>query len=653
MEGNTALGNSHHRRPLTVSTVQLMVFLVLATFGVLVSTILLQQKAFELKVEVDVTHDPPPRPSMETTTGLQTFNGRIDVQNASIELHTLNDASTQPSLNQCLALNSEGWINGPRLGNTRTGSIDVGTAMEMILNLPKLFELDGKGSVHAILKQTICHERSRFLNSTDDGSEGQKSIDSWTLRLIYLSIHIHQHKGAIDEAKLRRDLHCDQILNRNSIGTFDYECPNSKFLVVPMSEMGLGAAIRLGSVNALFAGIATNRTVLFVNNMTVGDKSLQKPWAHASCERGDFQCFFMPPTPCTPTHAEIAAAYTLNKGEARRMFKFGVMPRGRGEDRVIVSNFALRPKHTPPGFLEAILQYSDAIIKDAKEATGDQDPRIAVLEKSRGMIGAANSLEQAQKYYYFGVDSRTHHAAVFYSMRPNPYYNQMLEKIHNKIVPADFNPELSFGLPIRASDKCLKESECLSFPQYMKVMGQTWQTHQQTISHQTAAKVAANLTVSIVLTSESQGVLRDKESFEKNASLRESVPFIYRFITNDHDVMQSTGLPKDFMKKTTDGSTREDIMLSTISSLKAQLMAKYSVGNCCSNFHLLLFDFLQDGCGAAKDNIANCLQDNEDPEFRICCMWSKTYECDQKSKALQAETKQQDAQQLPPNLRSL
>ncbi|KAI2488789.1 hypothetical protein MHU86_25843 [Fragilaria crotonensis] len=647
MVGNTASLKSQHPRPLTSTTLQLLVFLVLTAFGVLVSTILLQQKASGLKVEVDVTHDPPRLPPILATTGLQGFNGQVDAQNASIELHVLNDVSTQPALEECLALNSEGWINGPRLGNTRTGGIDIDTAMEMILNLPKLFERDGKGSVHAILKQTICHERSRFLNSTDDGSEGQKSIDFWTLRLIYLSIHMHQHKGAIEEAKLRRDLRCDQILNRNSIGTFDYECPDSKFLVVPMSEMGLGAAMRLGSVNALFAGIATNRTVLFVNNITVGHKSLQNAWAHASCERGDFQCFFMPPTPCTLTFAEIASAYTLNKGEARRMFKFGVMPPERGEDRVIVSNFALRPKHTPPGFLEAILRYADVIIKDAKEATEGKDPRIAVLEKSRAMIGAANSFDQAQKYYYFGVDSRTHHAAVFYSMRPNPYYSGMLDKIHNKIVPADFNAELSFGLPIRASDKCLTESECLSFPQYMKVMGQTWTTHQQAISQSAAASGVTNLTLSIVLTSESQSVLRDMESFESNETIRQNVPFMYQFITNDHDVMQSTGLPKDFMKKATDGSTREDIMLSTISSLRAQLMVKYSVGNCCSNFHLLLFDFLQDGCGAAKDNVAKCLQDNEDPEFRICCMWSKTDECGQKSKALQLQKKQQEVQQLP------
>jgi hypothetical protein len=195
--------------------------------------------------------------------------------------------------------------------------------MAMILNTPSLIGSHGRGSIHTILKQTLCHEQSRFLNYTDDGSEGQKSIDFWAMRLIYLSVHMHQHREAIQEAKLRQDLGCDKVLNQNDIGTFDYECPNAKFLVVPMGEMGLGAVMRLGAVNALFAGIATNRTVLFVNNITVGDSSLHKPWVHASCERGDIQCFFMPPSPCTLTYAEIESAHAMVKGEARRMFKYG------------------------------------------------------------------------------------------------------------------------------------------------------------------------------------------------------------------------------------------------------------------------------------------------------------------------------------------
>jgi hypothetical protein len=612
------------RRKPSGSTIQLLGLLVLASSGVILSSIVFHWKQRVEEVVDDLSH-------FHTSTPPLVGNDHIRAEPIRTA-HLKKD--NQPTLEECLAINSQAWVKGPRVGNSKKGHITFDTAMEMILNSPALIGPHGSGSIHNILKQTICHEQSRFLNYTDDGSEGQKSLNFWALRLLYLSFHIHQHKEATAEAKLRQKLGCDKVLTNNGFGTFDFECPKAKFLVVPMGEMGLGAVMRLGAVNALFAGMATNRTVLLINNVTVGgEKALHKPWVHASCERGDIQCFFMPPTPCTVTEAELSDAHVMARGEARRMFKFGEMPPGHEEDRVIISNFILRPKHTPPGFLPAILNYSDAIIQHVSEATDGNDPRIAIMEKSKEAIADETPFDKEKKYYYFGVESQPHHAAVFYAMRPNPFYAEKLEEILNHIFPEDFNPELSFGLPIRASDKCLMESECLAFPQYMKLMGQIWKTHEHAIKESAKNRGTTDLTTSIILTTESQSVLRDKVNFEKNDTLRASVPFSYKFITNEHDVMQSTGLPSNFMKNTGHVITSDEIMLSAMSSLKAQLMAKFTVGNCCSNFHLLLFDFLQDGCGAAKDNIGQCLQDNDDPEFRVCCMWSKSDECKEKSDA--------------------
>lgn len=125
-------------------------------------------------------------------------------------------------------------------------------------------------------------------------------------------------------------------------------------------------------------------------------------------------------------------------------------------------------------------------------------------------------------------------------------------------------------------------------------------------------------TTDIVLTSESEHILNAKKEYETNLTKKNLVPFDYRFVTNDGDVMQGTGLPKEFQDKRPN-VTANEIMLSAITSLKAQLMPRFSIGNCCSSFHLLIFDFLRDGCGAARDNIGQCLQENEDPEFRVCC----------------------------------
>lgn len=62
-------------------------------------------------------------------------------------------------------------------------------------------------------------------------------------------------------------------------------------------------------------------------------------------------------------------------------------------------------------------------------------------------------------------------------------------------------------------------------------------------------------------------------------------------------------------------------MLSAMSSLKAQLLPRISIGNCCSNFHVLLNDLLSEGCGAASDNKFLCLQEYDDPALRVCCGW--------------------------------
>lgn len=62
-------------------------------------------------------------------------------------------------------------------------------------------------------------------------------------------------------------------------------------------------------------------------------------------------------------------------------------------------------------------------------------------------------------------------------------------------------------------------------------------------------------------------------------------------------------------------------MLSSMSSLKLQLLPRVSVGNCCSNFHAMLNDFLSEGCGAAKFNSFLCLQEHDDPLLQICCGW--------------------------------
>jgi hypothetical protein len=82
-------------------------------------------------------------------------------------------------------------------------------------------------------------------------------------------------------------------------------------------------------------------------------------------------------------------------------------------------------------------------------------------------------------------------------------------------------------------------------------------------------------------------------------------------------------------------------MISALSSLKAQLLPRVTIGNCCSNFHILLNDFLMEGCGVASTNTFYCMQETDDPLLVVCCGWQ--HDChDRKEKILLEMMKQQD-----------
>jgi hypothetical protein len=149
-------------------------------------------------------------------------------------------------------------------------------------------------------------------------------------------------------------------------------------------------------------------------------------------------------------------------------------------------------------------------------------------------------------------------------------------------------------------------------------VGNIWTKHPN-------SRLPGRRETSIVVTTESQRVLHELNEFALNDTQRQSVPFSFRFVTNNRDVAQDTGYLEHIADHPT--LTADKAMLSALSSLKAQLGTSVTVGNCCSNFHLLLSDLMSEGCGARRDSKFQCLQDHDDPEFRICCGWDKSTEC--------------------------
>jgi len=131
----------------------------------------------------------------------------------------------------------------------------------------------------------------------------------------------------------------------------------------------------------------------------------------------------------------------------------------------------------------------------------------------------------------------------------------------------------------------------------------------------------------IVLTSESSMIIEARKTYENISS------FPFRFVVNSADAMQGSGNPSHYKAMQKLNITADDIMFSTVSSIAFQMMCKVVVANLCSNFHKIMIGFIQRGLSAAYNPIMSWLQENEIPEFRICCAWSNSEECKQRHQA--------------------
>jgi len=509
--------------------------------------------------------------------------------------------STHNLMVACFEDNSAGWLQGPRHGNLQDPLMQDNYGERMILRLGHMLE-----SARDVLEQSLCHKDSRLLQMESSNT----SIRMWTVRLVYLAVYYHQHQPALAEARLQsQESGCEKARSDHDLSTYDYECPSTKYLAVSLWNNGIGANMEHVAIPTLKAGLALNRTVIFVSKASEGPNWIIKhPWSLASCSRRDPQCFFAPLTPCVPAVADLAKARSLKKNEKAQLFATGSLPAKYEHDRVVYM-LALHKynDNSLGGKLKPALQTISRTIIDQLPPS---DPRNDILRKAVEAIMESDGPRPG--YDFQGATSKIHHAMVFYAMRPNLSYQQRIDQILADVLPSTFVPDEAIGLPIRASDKCLRESECLTFEQHVMVASRVW------------AKVATGSTdsmrdASIVFTTESTAMQEAQRLLAGNASAHSKFP-AFRFVTNSHDVTPDSGRFSDVAKNV----SADEAMLSAISSLKLQLMSRVSVGNCCSNYHRMLHDYLSEGCGAASDSHFHCLQEDPDPELRVCCFKAKS-----------------------------
>jgi hypothetical protein len=354
------------------------------------------------------------------------------------------------------------------------------------------------------------------------------------------------------------------------------------------------------------AALASGRVALFLNNFNQSEhRWIQKPWTLISCPRLDYQCFFMPPSPCVLTHEEYLGARILDKTEMRALFRQGSLPH-LDDQRVVVYSPKFRPLREPPRMRERLAAIGRFLVQQGLL------PNIPVVH-----LAIQRLTTPVDGKSMFEGDDELAAGLLLYVSRPLPRY---LKQLHNMQTSAreevSNDTSLSIGLPIRASDKCIAESECFSFSEYIRAVQEYVLFRWPNTTNE--------ITIPILITSESRDIELQKTYWTKRESPAHWEHLSFTILHNDHDVVQDTGFVRAIES---DHLTADQVMLSCLSSLRAQLMHRLVVGNCCSNFHRLIQILVHGGCSSSLSAEFVCLQHHPVESFRLCCAWDKSSRC--------------------------
>lgn len=123
-------------------------------------------------------------------------------------------------------------------------------------------------------------------------------------------------------------------------------------------------------------------------------------------------------------------------------------------------------------------------------------------------------------------------------------------------------------------------------------------------------KRSNNVTLThIMLTSEHKDIINARLDYTNDPS------FPYNFIVNEEDTGQGTGEPKAFQ------DSADDIMISSLISIKMQLHTESIIYNDCSNFHKIMIELSLHDCGV--QNYHEKYKQNDNPKYRMKCAWGR------------------------------
>jgi hypothetical protein len=344
------------------------------------------------------------------------------------------------------------------------------------------------------------------------------------------------------------------------------DCGAAKFVVMAFpSHHGIGMALKEGPVAAVLFALATQRVLLFANNRkTRRHRSLRNKLAFVICPAKDMSCDFLPMSRCQVTDNELDNAPNI----------------GRSWD-------CSAPKQPCPLIeLAANTSQHRVVVLGRESGAGASScwdgqcygGRLPV--SSRGLLLPAATV----RGYYAAPIHDLMAASKLYILRMN---EAMLNDVRARVeesLPPRFQADRAIGLPIRAGDKCSRESICPTFESYMRIIQNVMNTSQRSLHY-------------VVLTSDSKEMVNAHHKYKLATKAPAGAPSAgrcvpLRFVTNARDVMQGHGDPQRYLP----GQARE-VMASSLSTLVLQLHARHVLINCCSSFHKLLGDVVRFASG--------------------------------------------------------
>lgn len=225
-----------------------------------------------------------------------------------------------------------------------------------------------------------------------------------------------------------------------------HTCFCIQILKDPLLLIYFSSSSRSMAVEPFFFSLMTDRVLLWNNIL---------PLNFFSCDQKDWQCSFIPMSPCVLTEEEMKNGTVMSSEEVIKFRKEGKLPAHLEDEKVVrlgTHNYREEPKGIREVFVRNInalfdrkrevdnaMISSDASSESTPKQLWNLDPATLEMVKNEILDGSSDLYHQ---WFIWGP-------GLMYMLRPNLRLRARLDQVIEDSVPKDFNPNKSIGIPIR------------------------------------------------------------------------------------------------------------------------------------------------------------------------------------------------------------